>query len=408
MHNLAPCHLPNIDPTVRPYLAEIPDNYPCAACNFVDKGGDIMVLCDGCNAGYHLSCLDPPLSEVPDVPNWYCHKCDDHMQRTGEAPPVNPRPQREAEEAAGLDGRWVKVDYYHGRSRRLHPHKGQLRFLGAEARPDYFEVLYDDGGTESMGLSKALQHLLPPEAVDVVGAAPSAKPKGRKVTINATHTSSMSVLPAWWDLSTAEGVALALRDCMPGLHLDQLYVADIHASIQSLACHEPLDLPVAQLMRCMRLRLVHGISSVWPLSAATYETLAAHRIPISRVMPYAVSAHDGAVEDGGPLSSKLYLNLLARGQLGALIIAPPVGVLDLALPLAARYAGVVCAYVPAWYLTTMPSARRQWLRALQLTGRLEYWVDYSALYHSSPAAWLFIFSSAAYKERCLRPEYCRN
>lgn len=33
-----------------------------------------MLLCDRCEAGYHLDCLDPPLVEVP-VGDWYCPNC---------------------------------------------------------------------------------------------------------------------------------------------------------------------------------------------------------------------------------------------------------------------------------------------------------------------------------------------
>jgi hypothetical protein len=58
VHNLAPCHLPNVDPTVRPYLAVVPKDYPCAVCKFSEKDGEPMLLCDRCNGGYHLSCLN--------------------------------------------------------------------------------------------------------------------------------------------------------------------------------------------------------------------------------------------------------------------------------------------------------------------------------------------------------------
>lgn len=34
-----------------------------------------LLLCDECNYGYHLFCLSPPLSEVPQDPEWYCPSC---------------------------------------------------------------------------------------------------------------------------------------------------------------------------------------------------------------------------------------------------------------------------------------------------------------------------------------------
>ena len=33
-----------------------------------------MLICDHCNQGYHMSCLQPPLKEVPDD-DWYCPQC---------------------------------------------------------------------------------------------------------------------------------------------------------------------------------------------------------------------------------------------------------------------------------------------------------------------------------------------
>ncbi|KAI8905734.1 PLU-1-like protein-domain-containing protein [Powellomyces hirtus] len=33
-----------------------------------------MLLCDGCNRGYHLYCFDPPMSAIPNT-DWYCPDC---------------------------------------------------------------------------------------------------------------------------------------------------------------------------------------------------------------------------------------------------------------------------------------------------------------------------------------------
>ncbi|CCG84149.1 protein of unknown function [Taphrina deformans PYCC 5710] len=45
----------------------------CETCGRGDDGVH-MLLCDGCEAGYHIYCLDPPLSSVPKI-DWYCSKC---------------------------------------------------------------------------------------------------------------------------------------------------------------------------------------------------------------------------------------------------------------------------------------------------------------------------------------------
>ncbi|KAM8703531.1 hypothetical protein ACLKA7_008194 [Drosophila subpalustris] len=47
----------------------------CEICNSPDRE-DIMLLCDSCNQGYHMDCLDPPLFEIPEG-SWYCDNCID-------------------------------------------------------------------------------------------------------------------------------------------------------------------------------------------------------------------------------------------------------------------------------------------------------------------------------------------
>lgn len=45
----------------------------CEVCGQSDRE-DLMLLCDGCNRGYHMDCLNPPLTEVPSN-SWYCDYC---------------------------------------------------------------------------------------------------------------------------------------------------------------------------------------------------------------------------------------------------------------------------------------------------------------------------------------------
>lgn len=45
----------------------------CEICNRSDRE-DIMLLCDGCDSGYHMDCLIPPLTEIP-AGSWYCDNC---------------------------------------------------------------------------------------------------------------------------------------------------------------------------------------------------------------------------------------------------------------------------------------------------------------------------------------------
>ncbi|KAG8897367.1 hypothetical protein FRB99_008207, partial [Tulasnella sp. 403] len=45
----------------------------CEVCHSGDNGTK-MLLCDGCDRGYHTFCLDPPLVNIPKG-QWYCHIC---------------------------------------------------------------------------------------------------------------------------------------------------------------------------------------------------------------------------------------------------------------------------------------------------------------------------------------------
>ena len=71
--NTAPCHLPDLDPTIDPTLAMPPANLACEVCDFPDDEG-VMLLCDVCNCGYHTYCLEPPLTAVPKGA-WICPSC---------------------------------------------------------------------------------------------------------------------------------------------------------------------------------------------------------------------------------------------------------------------------------------------------------------------------------------------
>jgi hypothetical protein len=68
--NVAPCHLPNIDPGIDPSLARPPADHPCEVCRSPHQWSK-MLMCDNCNAGYHLHRLVPPLLRVPPGV-WLC------------------------------------------------------------------------------------------------------------------------------------------------------------------------------------------------------------------------------------------------------------------------------------------------------------------------------------------------
>ena len=54
-------------------LARMMHDEKCEVCGR-KEGGATMLLCDGCDHGYHLACLTPALAEVPDG-EWFCPVC---------------------------------------------------------------------------------------------------------------------------------------------------------------------------------------------------------------------------------------------------------------------------------------------------------------------------------------------
>ncbi|PRP77672.1 hypothetical protein PROFUN_00533 [Planoprotostelium fungivorum] len=55
----------------------------CTKCESAEDDSQ-MLLCDRCNRGYHLYCLDPPLSAIPEE-DWFCPKCSRVTRATNTA-----------------------------------------------------------------------------------------------------------------------------------------------------------------------------------------------------------------------------------------------------------------------------------------------------------------------------------
>ncbi|CAJ0934744.1 unnamed protein product, partial [Mesorhabditis belari] len=53
------------------------DDTCCQICGR-DTSGDMLLLCDNCDLGFHTFCLDPPLDEIPRG-HWYCPTCRPQM-----------------------------------------------------------------------------------------------------------------------------------------------------------------------------------------------------------------------------------------------------------------------------------------------------------------------------------------
>ncbi|TPX70142.1 hypothetical protein SpCBS45565_g01901 [Spizellomyces sp. 'palustris'] len=72
--------IPTADSSPSAKKAILPDGYLpkpglelCEICGG-GENDEKMLLCDGCNRGYHLYCFDPPMSAIPNT-DWFCPDC---------------------------------------------------------------------------------------------------------------------------------------------------------------------------------------------------------------------------------------------------------------------------------------------------------------------------------------------
>ena len=48
----------------------------CEECSKNFDDDDVkLIICDDCNRGYHIYCLDPPLESIPDEA-FFCKDCE--------------------------------------------------------------------------------------------------------------------------------------------------------------------------------------------------------------------------------------------------------------------------------------------------------------------------------------------
>jgi hypothetical protein len=174
---LAPCHLPYIDGIVNAELAHPDKHQACEVCNYEDDEAH-MLLCDGCGSGWHTFCLEPPLKTKP-AGLWVCPRCSnggitiDTLQDRGHT--VKPDRVRERADvifpdnvtrsrdkiAASKDGMRVCKTT---KGRNPISNYGTIRFRGAEHRPKYFTLQYDDRSlrSEEVSLTQVKGMVMPP------------------------------------------------------------------------------------------------------------------------------------------------------------------------------------------------------------------------------------------------------
>lgn len=109
--------------------------------------------------------------------------------------------------------------------------------------------------------------------------------------------------------------------------------------------------------------------------------------------------HDDALEQ------RFYNQISLSHGIDAIVISPPAGVLDVALPLAERNADlVVCCQVPMPYITEAHEHRARWFRSLQNEERLFFIItDTIGSTKGYYRVWVIIFKTKAIGEWLRKP-----
>jgi hypothetical protein len=184
MSQCAPCHLPGIDAALDPSLVNKPPDVACEVCSSVlSTTQNPVLLCDYCDAGWHIKCLPTTLHAVP-AGNWMCPTCiqagvspeqlrskvterELRKQLDGKVPQLYPDKAMRGRDTAAqqLHGRLILQNFVDPATQQLRPYWGRLHFMGPKRRPDYFDVHFEDGDVYNYTVAEAKPLLQPPHTV---------------------------------------------------------------------------------------------------------------------------------------------------------------------------------------------------------------------------------------------------
>jgi hypothetical protein len=145
----------------------------------VSQQDNKMLLCDYCDAGYHMLCLPQALTAMPDG-DWLCPRCEQagvsaaelqatvaarkqKAQATGTAPNLYPDKQMRQRDAAAreLHGRLLLQNFQDKHTGQLKPFWGRVHFVSEQRRPQYFDVHWEDGDVYDYTTAEVKKHLQP-------------------------------------------------------------------------------------------------------------------------------------------------------------------------------------------------------------------------------------------------------
>jgi len=383
---VVPCHLPILDTGIDPTLARPAADLACEVCEFTDREAD-MLLCDACGTGWHFNCLSPPLPGVPEG-DWFCPRCPGGRRAAPVPATVGTerrRPflttaqrQRDRFHAQQHEGRLVKRPNPAGRG----PEQwGMVQYRGRE------------DNTTSDHTMRSLSPMLAPEGLlplPVVAAVVAAS------------------LPNTFDLSTAAGWHTALMCLMPGDWTPSWLTRLANSTpggprfLQHEGQHTPgqpecvvtQPAEVVPLLEAVDLSHCSYVFDPWSGTGGVPLALRAKSLSVvcnDINVRHVADFHLDALQ---PVTYRKVEHV--HGRPDAIVCSPWFRVLDLALPLAVMFAGLVaCVHVPGHYVTNAHPARLAWLRRLRDAGRLALLLGLPRGATGQRCLWLVVFKDVA-------------
>jgi hypothetical protein len=384
-----------------------------------------MLICDGCQRGYHLSCLDPPLGAIPEEDHWCCPEClqqgitpaileellrQDQQSRVDGQPALRDIRQERENKAASMDGQPILL-------RVLEPDRapasltGKLEFLPPDRRKDVRRPLrLHTAGFQPVDLpvSKAAQATR--SRMDISLSRAPAPALAQHVTQALSATSGAPPLQAEpttlkdaYDLLSTQGYTNLYKDVLgstlglptSGLPLEWVpelgWMTDTASPI---AFEEPLTVPtMAQLFASIDIQSCFRVADPVARSPVLAEAVQ------QRYQRALLSSPTSPPQLCNWLTPLHYKRLAAKGPIDWVFLYPPMSIADLSLALATTRARVgVAMWIPRSYLSALTPVRLQLLTAFKSGRRL-------AIVHSwdDDHLWVCIFASSAHRSRMLCP-----
>ena len=401
----APCAIPNIDGTVHAHLHKPSAMHPCTHCGD-HRQADVMLLCDACNAGWHIHCLPVPLAAVPDDPIWICPDCQKAgftveaiaADRARYVPaPQAARPNIELPSPARLRKAQRVADTWHGQV--VEHYQGGKRRVGRLVFTDvrdsnWIRIFWTDGTSETF-----TTRILPRLGVIAENEAPDdLLPKPDPIRVFAAVGRSNQ-----WSICMVDDLKERYSSALPGIH-DHHLVKHIHRMISSRARRKTLTMQtraaeVTLLTEALDFSMCSRVLDPWGDNKAV---AAGFRCPgATLVVNDVFGTRPGVDLAMEPLESRLYQDVISKmAGLEAVVMIPPVLLADLALVTALEFAThTVCMLVPRYWEEERTLPREQLLTALKEEQRIVF------LHQVAPSpdmCWVCVFASPAHKAAMMR------